>query len=309
MKKKFNNLGFSLIEVIIAMGVAGMLSVVLMKLMDNSQKQINMIDFKLSVNEFYGELFLRFNGEACTKTLENYDFNPRNLSSSPLKFDNIISGSGRRIFKKGQIIDNQFSIVGFQLNGYTPEPDNDPDRKQSHTYIEQGYGNLDFIIKANKPVFGPDVISRSVRLRYAFEKLQNTYKKMVGCQTVSVRGSSSSFQETCTQAKGQLLNGNRCRFENPSVEMFKSERRILGNSTVYTSTSEKSVQVSSKNANAFCQRVFGDNIYALAYYETVEGGQNKEYAGTNQKDMSFRRYSVRSFSVDIPLLKMIVCAM
>lgn len=306
---KLKNLGFSLVEVIIAMGVAGMLSVVLMKLLDNSQKQINMIDFKLSANEFYGELFLRFNGEACKETLKDFDFNPLNLSSSPLKFDNIVSGSGRRVFKKGQIIDNQFSIVGFQLNGYTPEPNNDSDRKQSQTYIEHGYGNMDFIIKANKPVFGPEIISRNIRIRYSFEKIQDSYKKMVNCKTISVRGSTSSFQEICTQAKGQILNGNRCRFENPSVEMFKSERRILGNSTVYSSTTEKSVQVASKNANAFCQRVFGDNIYALAYYETVEGGQNKEYAGTNQKNMNFNRYSVRSYSVDIPLLKMIVCAM
>ena len=303
-----NRFGFSLMEVMIAMGVAGMLSVVIMKLLENSQKQINMIDFKLAANEFHGELFLRFNGKACLETLKDFQIEPRNINTNPYSFDKLLSETGIAIFQKGSSYQNQFTLEGFRLRNYMADNPNPPEDCSGCIWTEKGYGNLEFILKSKKPVLGPDTIVRDVRIAYYYKKLMSTYKGLVSCNAITVSGSTSIFQTTCMESGGRFLNGNRCRYDDPSIKKMNKNYRILGNSIAVTSTASQMIQVSSKNASAFCQDVLGSDTYALSYYEALEGGENREYLGTNAKDMSFRLFSVQSYGIDIPLIKMVVCA-
>lgn len=294
-----NQKGFSLIQVMVAVGIMGGLSLVMAQMMENGNKQINYIDFKLSNIDLKKELtyYMSF-AENCAQTLNSQDITTKRLLGSEIPIDQIKNSDSRTLFKVGNTYHRDLILSGLTLKNYTPA---------SEKITHQGVANLEYTIKAKKNVLGPSEIRRQLKLEMYFDRENN---QVARCRVVTdgSTNTSNGFRSSCIQNGGIYSQGDRCKFIRPKLKGRAIFKSVLGNTVAYNDGSRQIVQAASKNAHAFCQFVFNPAAFALSFYENDGGINNNTYMGTVTEDLRLRELTARSSTDGIKLLDMIMCS-
>lgn len=298
MKIKLRQFGFSLIEVMVAIGIIGGLSLVIVQLMDNSNKQINYIDFKLSGIDFKKELTYQLSfSENCVQSLDNGIVNPANLKNKSVPLDKITKANGRTLFKVGNTYNRDLVLSALTLKNFIPE---------SAKITHQGVADLEYRLKAKKKVLGPEEVSRNLRLEMFFDRQNH---KIARCRVMTDGSTnvSNKFRSQCINGGGSYYQGDRCRFQYPKAKVGLVFKSIFGNAIAYNDGFQQVEQTASKNSSVFCQYIFGPNSYATSYFGDSGGKNNVRYIGTDRGKLEFRELTARASTTGAQLLRTVVC--
>jgi hypothetical protein len=140
MKKLNKNLyssGFSLISVMVAIGLTAGLATAIMVMIDNSQKQKGSLEASYEVMNIHNEMIdLLKNFDNCTQSFKN--LNPKNTAGSTisnLKFKRT-DGSFVNKYQVGQLVNGKIKIVSYRLSDAASSEVNVDLEKTTHLIVD-----------------------------------------------------------------------------------------------------------------------------------------------------------------------------
>lgn len=147
-----NEEGFSLVQVVIAAGLMGVLSLFMLKMQENQRMNQNKIAMDGEISTFMNKLngFLQ-RSDYCEKNLVGKSIS----SKEPFEIEKFIAPNGKVIFETGQLYGNRmFELLSIKDSDFFYDSD------------DQKTGNLTLqvTLKKHKKSFGADLINKRIDL-------------------------------------------------------------------------------------------------------------------------------------------------
>lgn len=175
--------GFSLVQVMVAMGLMSVLALGLMRMMSNQVKGQKSMRASMEIDNFINELRLLISRPgSCEKTFENMSY------QDGMELMEIRRSNGETKYLVGNTYGfNTFKLAGLKIKGFSPD---DPEAENYQT----GLATLEINLEKKGQVYGGKTMSRKVDVVLQLDK----NKKIVGCSTL---GGASLLQGPEVSAK------------------------------------------------------------------------------------------------------------
>ncbi len=172
-----NEEGFSLVQVVIAAGLMGVLSLFMLKMQENQRMNQNKIAMDGEISTFMNKLngFLQ-RSDYCEKNLVGKSI----TSAEPFEIEKFVAPNGKVIFEKGALYGNRF----FEL-----ESIRDSDFFYDSDDKKTGNLTLQVTLKKHKKSFGADLIAKKIDLMVYL----NDEGTITACNSNSFAGGTPSM--------------------------------------------------------------------------------------------------------------------
>lgn len=171
MKRKFEE-GMSLVSVLIAAALMGMLAMFMLKMQENQLKTQNDIEARAEINQFLNTLVNTLAKPGyCEMSLQGKKIN----KDQELSIDKIVAPNGHVVFEVGKKYGNRtLTLKEIRQKDFNKDTDS------------SGYVTFDVLLEKNKKAFGAKVISRELMVMVQFDEDQS----IVDCGTLGAIGNS-----------------------------------------------------------------------------------------------------------------------
>ncbi|ATH09045.1 hypothetical protein BIY24_14145 [Halobacteriovorax marinus] len=113
--KKLNNSGFSMVQIMMAAGMMGLLSLGVMKIMENQRKSANAIKSSAQAHSFYLEAKAYMARPGYCKK----NFNGLKVGEGDeFVLEDILKSNGKTLYKKGQILNQSLRLTSISTANY-----------------------------------------------------------------------------------------------------------------------------------------------------------------------------------------------
>jgi len=172
-----SNKGFSLVQVMIAAGLMGMLSLFMLKMQENQRMSQNKIEMDGEIRSFMNKLNGFFQrADYCEKNIVGK--NVQDGVGDPVKIEKFIAPNGRVLFEKGGLYGNKsFELESIAKDSFFYDTD------------DRSSGNLTLMVKLkkHKKSFGAKIIAKKIDLMVYL----NHHGKIISCNSNSFGGGAA----------------------------------------------------------------------------------------------------------------------
>ncbi|MBC98309.1 MAG: hypothetical protein CME63_11200 [Halobacteriovoraceae bacterium] len=235
--------GFSLVQVVIAAGLMGVLSLFMLKMQENQQMNQNKISMDGEINTFMQKLngFLS-RADYCEKNLVGKSV----VSEEPFEIDQFLAPNGRVLFEKGELYGNRF----FSLESIK-------DSEFFYDSEDKKTGNLTLMVtlKKNKKSFGADLIKKKIDLMVYLDDAG----KISACNSNSFAGGTPSHNIK-TEDVHQVVTGsvsNTDEMDEKTKQKHEVIRKTIESNPALLEL-QKSIKNLQKSNEAMKNLDFGD---------------------------------------------------